>query len=309
MELRLSIAAVVLAVLGLGPTATEAADSFRDCPNCPEMVVVPPGQIVMGSPDSETTREGAPKENAAWEKPAHKVTIPKAFAVGKYSVTWAEFDAFAKDTRLESSGGCWVWDRNTHQTRLDDGKSWKDPGFPQADLTQPVVCVSWGEAQKYVEWLSGKTGQRYRLLSEAEWEYAARAGTRRADYWGNPIGKNNADCDGCGSQWDNKQTAPVGQLQTQCLWSLRHGWAMFFNGPVIAGTRGMMVRRPMAQCGQPARVLGVSSAAALGTSSPGLCARPCAPGSSPVTGTAVPASGWQGRSRRERFGKLRGHHT
>ena len=77
---------------------------------------------------------------------------------------------------------------------------------------QPVINVTWDDAQRYVAWLSKMTGKPYRLLSEAEWEYAARAGTQTAYSWGDEIGKGNANCNGCGSQWDNKQTAPVGSF-------------------------------------------------------------------------------------------------
>ncbi len=79
--------------------------------------------------------------------------------------------------------------------------------------TKPVINVSWDDAQTYVAWLSKMTGQTYRLLTEAEWEYAARAGTTTAYYWGDDIGKNNANCNGCGSEWDAKQTSPVGSFK------------------------------------------------------------------------------------------------
>ena len=88
---------------------------------------------------------------------------------------------------------------------------------------QPVINVSWDDAQRYVAWLSRLTGQSYRLLTEAEWEYAARAGTTTAYYWGDEIGKGNANCNGCGSQWDAKQPAPVGSFARQCVRPLRHG--------------------------------------------------------------------------------------
>ena len=92
------------------------------------------------------------------------------------------------------------------------GRSWRNPGFSQTD-GHPVVCVNWTDAKVYVGWLSGKTGEGYRLLSESEWEYVARAGTGTARYWwGDEIGRNRANCDGCGSRWDNRQTAPVGSF-------------------------------------------------------------------------------------------------
>ena len=89
--------------------------------------------------------------------------------------------------------------------------SWDNPNFAQTD-NHPVTCVSWNDATKYAVWLSDKTGKNYRLPTEAEWEYAARAGTDTKYWWGNKIGKNNANCDGCGSKWDDKQTAPVGSF-------------------------------------------------------------------------------------------------
>jgi formylglycine-generating enzyme required for sulfatase activity len=82
---------------------------------------------------------------------------------------------------------------------------------------EPAIYVSWDDAKAYVAWLSRMTGKTYRLLTGAEWECAARAGTKTAYYWGNEIGKNNANCDGCGSQWDNKQTAPVGSFKSNAF--------------------------------------------------------------------------------------------
>jgi formylglycine-generating enzyme required for sulfatase activity len=89
--------------------------------------------------------------------------------------------------------------------------NWRNPGFAQTD-DHPVVCVSWNDAMAYVDWLNKQTGQMYRLPTEAEWEYADRAGTQTAYWWGVTPGSNRANCDGCGSRWDNKQTAPVGSF-------------------------------------------------------------------------------------------------
>ena len=157
----------------------EPGTVFRDCEGCPEMVAVPAGSFMMGSPE------------AAAEMPIHRVTIAEPFAVGKYEVTFAEWDACVAD------GGCYGY-------RPNDMK-W-------GRRNRPVVNVDWNAAQMYATWLNEKTRKAYRLLSEAEWEYVARAGSETAYSWGNEIGRNRANCDGCGSRWDGKQTAPVGMF-------------------------------------------------------------------------------------------------
>ena len=158
--------------------------AFRDCPECPEMVVVPAGSFLMGSPSHEAGRDDD-------EGPRHRVTIARPFAVGKYEVTFAEWDACVAD------GGC-------------GGDRPDDEGWGRG--RRPVVNVSWDDAKAYVRWLNRKTGKQYRLPSEAEWEYAARAGTTTRYNWGDDIGRNRANCDGCGSRWDRKQTAPAGSF-------------------------------------------------------------------------------------------------
>jgi formylglycine-generating enzyme required for sulfatase activity len=161
-------------------------EPFKECVNCPEMVIVPAGEFMMGSLANE-------KGHSADEGPQHKVTIAKAFAVSRFELTFDEWDNCAVH------GDC---DRHIRS-------SWGRGG-------QPVINVSWDDAQRYVAWLSRITGQPYRLLSEAEWEYAARAGTTTAYSWGDDIkkdGKAMANCNNeCGSQWDNRQTAPVGSF-------------------------------------------------------------------------------------------------
>ena len=137
----------------------------------------------MGSPATE-------KGRYTNEGPQHKVTIARPFAVSKFDVTFADWDACV------SVGGC---------------PQVSDSGYGRG--TKPVINVSWDDAQQYVAWFSKMTGQPYRLLTEAEWEYAARAGTTTAYYWGDEIGKGNANCNGCGSQWDNRQTSPVGSFK------------------------------------------------------------------------------------------------
>ena len=171
----------------LSPDAERAlkpGNSFRECAkDCPEMIVVPAGDFVMGSPTNEEGRY----DN---EGPQRKVTIASPLAASKFEVTFDEWDACV------AYGDC--------EPRVSDG------GWGRG--RQPVINVTWDDAQRYVAWLSKMTGKPYRLLSEAEWEYAARAGTQTAYSWGDKIGKGNANCNGCGSQWDARQTAPVGSF-------------------------------------------------------------------------------------------------
>ena len=180
------------------PVSNEAAlalpkrQPFWDCAktetdysaHCPAMVVIPAGEFMMGSPDNEEDRSND-------EGPRYKVSFRAPLAVAMHDVTFDQYDACA------AAGGC------------------KDAA---ADLgwgrdKRPVINVNWHNAQEYAAWLSAMTGQTYRLLTEAEWEYAARAGTQTRYYWGDEIGNGNANCDGCGSQWDKKQTAPVGSFK------------------------------------------------------------------------------------------------
>ena len=180
-----------------------AGSVFRDCPHCPEMVVVPAGEFVMGSPTSEEDRWGN-------EGPRHGVTIGSSFAVGVYEVTRGEFERFVSSTGRSTGNSCWTWEDGEAIPRFDRG--WWNPGFPQTD-SHPVVCVSWNDARAYVRWLSGETGASYRLLSESEWEYVARAGTVTRYWWGADIGRNRANCNSCGSRWDFESTAPVGSFE------------------------------------------------------------------------------------------------
>ena len=141
---------------------------FRDCPECPELVVVPAGNFMMGSPPSEAERRDS-------EGPVHRVSIVKPFAVGVYEVTFDEWDACVSD------GGC-----GGHRP---DDKGW-------GRGRRPVIHVSWVDTQSYVRWLSRKTGQTYRLLSESEWEYVARAGTTGPFHYGKTLSTSQANYDG-----------------------------------------------------------------------------------------------------------------
>jgi formylglycine-generating enzyme required for sulfatase activity len=160
--------ATALSALAQSPTGTvKPGDSFKDCDVCPEMVIVPAGSFRMGSRKSEKGRD----DN---EGPEHAVKIARPFALGKFEVTVDQFAAFVKDGGRDMGSSCDVWQDGKWAMR--PGRSWQDPGFPQSG-THPVTCVSWDDAQAYAAWLARKTGKVYRLPSEAEWEYAARAGT------------------------------------------------------------------------------------------------------------------------------------
>ena len=178
----LAVGWVSSAVPGVGQAEMEAGTVFRDCEGCPEMVVVA-GSFRMGCESGQDCQDD--------EKPVHRVSIAAPFAVRKYEVTFAEWEACVAD------GGCY-------------GHRPDDEGWGRRN--RPVINVDWNQAQMYATWLNEKTRKAYRLLSEAEWEYVARAGSETAYSWGNEIGRNRANCDGCGSRWDGKQTAPVGMF-------------------------------------------------------------------------------------------------
>ena len=156
---------LLLLAAGLG-TPAQGKSIFRDCKDCPLMRVLPAGRFIMGSPEREAGRGPA-------EGPRHRVVIPRPFAIGLYDVTRAQFAVFARETGYAGDPKC----------------DWRSPrvrGQPmnQSDM-DPVVCVSWSDAEAYAKWLSSKARHAYRLPSEAEWEYAARAGSRSAMPWGN----------------------------------------------------------------------------------------------------------------------------
>ena len=201
----------VLAAIPAWGQTYRPGQGFTDCTGCPEMVVVPAGHFVMGSTKAERARLIESGVSASWfkdEQPRHRVTI-RRFAMGKYEVTRGQYEAFVRETG-RGSGVCSVFAGSTWED--EPSMNWRNPGFEQT-ARDPVACVSWDDAKLYVAWLSRKTGKRYRLPSEAEWEYAARAGSRTAYWWGDAIGRNKANCKGCGSQWDGKRTAPVGSFR------------------------------------------------------------------------------------------------
>ena len=161
-------------------------DRFKECTACPELVVVPSGEYMMGSPDDELDRTNN-------EGPQHRVKIPQRFAVGKLMVTRDEFEKFVIETDYATGDKCFTLEDKKVEDRT--GRSFRNPGFKQ-DGTHPVVCINWDDAKAYVAWLSKKTGKLYRLLSESEWEYIARAGTKTPFWWGSSISTNDANYDG-----------------------------------------------------------------------------------------------------------------
>lgn len=150
-------------------------EQLRDCADCPPLVSVPAGSFIMGTGGMGTA------EGLASEMPAHGVTFRNRFALQQTEVTRGQFAAFVKDTGYQTAG-CVAFDGTSWV--LDRSKSWRDPGFFQDD-EHPVVCVSQKDAMAYLKWLTDKTGVPYRLPSESEWEYAARAGNTDAYIWGN----------------------------------------------------------------------------------------------------------------------------
>lgn len=205
---------LLLAILGVMPHAAAAAErldrEFQECPECPTMVAIPAGKFLMGSPASEPGRFES-------EGPQHVVSV-RAFALSKVEVTTAEFLTFLQETGYQPS----PCDPILGLTWRSGGRG---PAYPPGETDpplEPAVCLSWKDAHAYIAWLNGKVRDLpsahrsrdgpYRLPSEAEWEYAARAGTVTARWWGNAIGTGKANCNGCGSAWDGTLIAPVGSF-------------------------------------------------------------------------------------------------
>ena len=191
--------------LVLGSLGTAAAAEFRECPDCPNMVAIPAGKFLMGSPAHEPGRFDS-------EGPQHVVTV-KAFALGKYPVTSEEFLTFLRATGYQPKPCNALLGLGWQQGR----RGLAYPPSENEPPRWPAVCLDHQDAQAYVAWLNVQakaahptlSGAPYRLPSEAEWEYAARASTNTARWWGDAIGSGNANCNGCGSRWDNHLLAEV----------------------------------------------------------------------------------------------------
>ena len=276
-------AAVVLEGWGHPLAAQATGEVFQDCDVCPEMVVVPPGSFMMGSADSEEGR-------LSWEGSQHRVTIDYRFAVGVHEVTFEEWDACVP------GGGC-------------DGHEPDDEGWGRG--RRPVINVSWHDAWAYADWLTERTGEEYRLLSEAEWEYVARAGTETARYWGESaqqqcqyangydavaqaeLGIDWMDPVGCRDRQAN--TAPVGSYRPNALglydvlgnvreW-VDDCWNDSYEGAPTDGSPRYTGTVPFVCC-----------AAAAGSTDWTTSARQCATGTPPGTGAASSGSVWPGPS-------------
>jgi len=171
-----------LPLVALGVDVAAQPAPLRDCAECPELVTLPAGRFTMGvAPDEEAVEQIA-AEFRGRSEPRRDIQVAR-LSIGRFEVTRGEFRVFVTATGHHSSG-CFVWEGGEH--RLLAARSWQSPGFAQDDR-HPATCISWEDATAYARWLSKVSGRRYRLPSEAEWEYAARAGTTSHRYWGNTM--------------------------------------------------------------------------------------------------------------------------
>lgn len=175
LAMRISLLVMLVSVLGCASQIQRAQTEGLG------IVVIPAGSFRMGDLQGEGDED---------EVPVRIVRIQKPFGIGQYEVTFDEYDQFATVTKR----------------KLPNDQGW-------GRGRRPVINVSWQDAVEYTKWLSEQTGKRYRLPTEAEWEYAARGGKETTYWWGKDLLKGMANCNGCGSQWDGKQTAPVGSLK------------------------------------------------------------------------------------------------
>jgi formylglycine-generating enzyme required for sulfatase activity len=186
MRALLALAAAAL-LMALGAPAAAAARPaapgpvIQDCPDCPPLVALPRGSFDMGAQPAESQRLKLSEFWGARERPQHRVTVSRAFAIARTEITRGQFAAFVRATGYAPAKGCWHFVGT--EWLLDPERSWENPGFAQTD-DHPATCLNWHDATAYAAWLAERTGQPYRLPSEAEWEYAARAGTQTAFWFG-----------------------------------------------------------------------------------------------------------------------------
>lgn len=170
------LAGSFLLLLSVAACSSErlAGERFSDCDGCPEMVVIAPGSFSMGFDGGEPER---------YEGPVRQVNVVRAFAAGRTEVTVGQYRDFVAATGYEAAMGCFAWDGKVAE--MIDDANWEKPGYGrELSADEPVVCVDWDDSKAYVDWLAEKTGKNYRLLSEAEWEYAADAGSEAIYPWG-----------------------------------------------------------------------------------------------------------------------------
>ena len=170
----------MMSVIFIFPTAN--AGTFQDCDACPVMVTVPAGSFRMGTAVADRLTDPRTGKPATNDSPQHAVTFEAPFALGKYEVTVAEFAAFVADTGHQTTNRCMEFSK-PESFSIGADYDWKRTGFEQTDI-QPVVCISFHDAVAYAAWLKDLTGENYRLPSEAEWEYAARADSTTPYFWG-----------------------------------------------------------------------------------------------------------------------------
>jgi formylglycine-generating enzyme required for sulfatase activity/pimeloyl-ACP methyl ester carboxylesterase len=191
----------------VGITNTKKTDAapgarFKDCEDCPEMVVIPPGNFAMGFDGGEPER---------YEGPVQEITIKRKFAVGRTEISVGQYRNFTQATGYQAAQGCYIWDGKTATLNADG--SWENAGTTySAQDNEPAVCLAWTDAVAYVDWLEEKTGAAYRLLTEAEWEYAADAGSFADFPWGaDPLAAcehaNVFDLDAAAADIDSPLTA------------------------------------------------------------------------------------------------------
>ena len=214
-EVALRLIVLMLAAIVSGHAIAQVAsgtagNAFKDCAECPEMVVIPAGRFVMGAAPDEEERENLSEQFRHRSQPQRSVNV-KRFATGKFEVTQGEYRLFAVATP-RSGDGCFVW--NGTAFHKDAARDWRNPGYAQ-NAAHPVACVSWDDASAYVGWLSQKTGKNYRLLTEAEWEYAARAGTVTTRFWGD-------DGDSACDYGNGADLAATRQVPAARLWASAH---------------------------------------------------------------------------------------
>jgi len=181
--------AILIMVLGSPSSSAETFKTgqvFRDCPVCPEMVTIPPGKFTMGSNTGKVR-----------ERPLTLTSIKKFIAIGKYELTFDEWDVCYKMLGCSSKP--------------------KDRGWGRG--RRPVINISYRDIKEYLVWITKKTQKVYRLPSEAEWEYSNRAGTNTEYWWGNNMVLGSANCRNCGTPWSGVSTSPVGQFKPN-YWGL-----------------------------------------------------------------------------------------